>query len=344
MGGDIWNADALPKDTLRSMSVPVCNGKLVLSVRGGVDGGHLLERRRWFPDGHLATQRLHIDGRAATLSAFIDWETSFPFPEQHYAPLRDVVPCSSGRLIVRGGQSGGSIRSDFQLIRALSDFSIQAKLSDCVFHAFILDGTERNVVLHDTLIAGLGPDSALWSQYYSNHELYRSDPVFAQAQRHNYQPVCASGLRDGRYGGVGDACNYPAFQSSAFFPARHEAALGILHVGSARSAGEGEAMFLDARARSSWTAFAHDILRDYFLNRRSEAIAKLAFTSLEHQIIALLVGDVKAAEIEERLCISSKALRIIRKSINQKMGLHDIRASINKIRSLGLVPMPYFHK
>lgn len=103
-------------------------------------------------------------------------------------------------------------------------------------------------------------------------------------------------------------------------------------------------MFLDACARSSWTAFAHDILRDYFLNRRSEVIAKLAFTSLEHQIISLLVGDAKAAEIEERLCISSKALRSIRQSINQKMGLHDIRASVNKIRSLGLVSAAYYRK
>ncbi|MBR8186524.1 LuxR family transcriptional regulator [Burkholderia ambifaria] len=342
MGG-IWNGDSLPNDTLRNVAVPVSDGRLVLSVRGSADTGYLLERRRWYVDGHLGIQRLPLENPSA-LTAFAEWETAFLFPEQHYGPLREAVPRAPHRS--RGGTSllHATNRADAELVRMLSDAAERAELADCVFHAFLLDGTERNVVLHDTLIAGVGPDSALWSQHYSNKALYRSDPVFLQTRHHNYQPVTASDLLHAPGSPLEEVHSYPAFQSSVFFPARHEAALGILHVGRSLPAPAGEAAFLDARSRSDWTALAHDILRYYLANRRAEAVNQLALTQLEHQVLALLVAGIKANEIEARLSISHAALRDARQSINQKMGTHDIRVSVNEARNYGLVVPSYFSR
>lgn len=342
MGG-IWNGDTLPNDTLRNVAVPVSDGRLVLSVRGSADSGYLLERRRWHIDGHLAIQRMSLENPSA-LTAFAEWETAFLFPEQHYGPLRELVPRGSHRPKAGKSLMHRTDLPDEELVRMLSNAAEQAGLADCVFHAFLLDGTERNVVLHDTLIAGIGPDSALWSQHYSNKALYRSDPVFLQARHHNYQPVGASDLLHGPGRPLADVRSYPAFQSSVFFPARHEAALGILHVGRALPAPAGETAFLDARSRSDWTALAHDILRYYLANRRAEAVSQLALTELEHQVLALLVAGVKADEIQTRLAISHSTLRDARQSINQKMGTHDIRVSVNEARSYGLVVPSYFSR
>ncbi|MCV9914964.1 LuxR C-terminal-related transcriptional regulator [Burkholderia pseudomallei] len=342
MGG-IWNGETLPSDTLRNVAVPVADGRLVLSVRGSSDKGYLLERRRWHIDGHLGIQRISLDNPSA-LTAFAEWETAFLFPDQHYGPLREAVPRALHRPKAGKSLVHAIDLADAELVRMLSNAAAQAELADCVFHAFLLDGTERNVVLHDTLIAGIGPDSALWSQHYSNKALYRIDPVFLQARHHNYQPVAASDLSRGSVSPLADVRSYPAFQSSVFFPARHEAALGILHVGRALPAPAGESVFLDTRSRSDWTALAHDVLRYYLANRRAEAVSQLALTQLEHQVLALLVAGVKADEIQTRLAISHSTLRDARQSINQKMGTHDIRVSVNEARSYGLVVPSYFSR
>ncbi|HGO6126515.1 LuxR family transcriptional regulator [Burkholderia cepacia] len=340
MGG-IWNGDGLPHDTLRNVVVPMSDGKLVLSVRGDADSGYLLERRRWDTDGHLGVQRLLIES-SNTVTAFTECESAFLFPEQHYRPLREAFPRARSRSQFSINLAGGTQRSDVELVRALFAAAVQSGVADCVFHAFLLDGTEHNVILHDTLIAGVGPDSALWAQHYSNKSLFRSDPVFLQARHHNYQAVRSTDLFGTPGGPLDEVRTYPAFQNSIFFPVRHEAALGILHVGLAQSSVDNE--ILDARARADWAATALDVLRHYLENRRAEAVRHFAFTSLEYQVLAFLVEGLKADEIERRLSISHAALRDLRQSINRKMGTHDIRVSVNEAKSYGLVVPSYFYK
>ncbi len=102
------------------------------------------------------------------------------FSGRHHS--RPSLSCSKGE----SGEPDDCTRSDVELVRVLSDDGRQGVLSDCIFHASLLDGTGRNVMLHDTLIGGLGPDSALWSQ---NRSAPRISTVFDTADWAMYLPI-----------------------------------------------------------------------------------------------------------------------------------------------------------
>ncbi|WP_157645033.1 helix-turn-helix transcriptional regulator [Burkholderia ubonensis] len=327
----------LPPDTLRALPVPLPSGQVVLSVRGTARSGYVVERRRIFRGAHQSIQRVLIDGRMDEIGSFTASEPVIPAPRQRYAHVLDAVRGGS----VSGGASPPPIGSSVDVIDLLNRVRVECSLigvHQCLYHAFMLDGESEKIVLHDTLIVGSA--AAELSQIYTNNVWCRSDPAIQQARRHNYQPVCASQYCDlppehwhHRISEI------PGFQSSVAFLARHENVIGILHVGSPLPADVAEpALLMHRHLLSTLTA---DVLVKYTDLYRAESASKIPFNAVERKIAGLLARGLKAAEIEQRLQISHSAFRDACRSINSKMGLHDIRLSIKSAKARGLIGSSY---
>ncbi|WP_126284799.1 helix-turn-helix transcriptional regulator [Burkholderia stagnalis] len=332
-----WDTSALPSDTLRALPVPLPSGQVVLSVRGSARTGYIVERRRMFRDAHQSIQRVGIDIHVDDISSFTANEPVVPAPRQRYTHVLDAV---RGAPVKRDALPP-QVVSSIDVIDLLNRVRVECSeigVHQCLYHTFMLDGESEKIVLHDTLI--VGADAAAWSQLYANNVWFRNDPAVLQARRHNYQPVCASQHRNlPPEHWFHRICEIPAFRGSVAFLARHENAIGILHAGSPLAADLAEpALLMHRHVLSSLTA---DVLVKYTELSRAESASKVPFDAVERKIAGLLARGQKATEIEQSLQISHSAFRDACRSINSKMGLHDIRLSIKSAKARGLIGSSY---
>ncbi|KWD04371.1 hypothetical protein WM34_03410 [Burkholderia ubonensis] len=334
----VWDTVDLPLDTLRVLPIPLPNGQVLLSVRGTARAGYVLERRRMFRGAHQSIQRLFIDSQTDAIGSFTANEPVIPAPRQRYAHVLDAMRGTSVHADRENLPPIDSSTDAIQLLSRVRMECAQIGVRESLYHVLILDGDNDKVVVHDTLI--IGSAAAAWSQLYANNAWFRTDPVVQQARRHNYQPVLASQNSslppEHWFHRIGEI---PGFESSVAFLARHENAIGVLHVASALPANLAEPALLVHR--QLLTSLTTDILVKYTSLHRAETASKVPFDPVEQKIAGLLAKGLKATEIEQRLQISHSAFRSACRSINGKMGLHDIRLSIKSAKARGLIGSSY---
>ncbi|WP_124920252.1 LuxR family transcriptional regulator [Burkholderia stagnalis] len=332
-----WDTIDLPSDTLRALPIPLPSGQVVLSVRGTARAGYIVERRRVFRGAHQSIQRVGVDIHGDDIGSFSANEPVIPAPRQRYAHILDAVRGAPVKRDALPPQVVASVDVIDLLNRVRAECS-EVGVQQCLYHTFMLDGESQEIVLHDTLI--VGADAAAWSQLYANNAWFRSDPAVLQARRHNYQPVRASQHRNLQpehwFHRIFDI---PAFRGSVAFLARHENAIGIMHVGSPLDADLAESALL--MHRQFLSAVTSDVLVKYTELSRAESASKVPFDVVERKIAGLLARGLKATEIEHSLQISHSAFRDACRSINSKMGLHDIRLSIKSAKARGLIGSSY---
>ncbi|WDD90743.1 autoinducer binding domain-containing protein (plasmid) [Burkholderia sp. FERM BP-3421] len=325
--------DDLPSDTVRSLPVPLSRGRVVISLRGRDRAGFLLERRRTFANGTVAIQRMAA-APTDDVEAFISNETQIPAPRQRYAYLLDALTGAAAPPRADGVPAILDCQNEIDLLHRLRIECARSHARQSLFHVFLIDNDDANIRLHDVLITGSA--SAGWSQRYSNNGWFQTDPVFQQARRHNYQPVGASQLRGlAREHWFHQLGIIPDLGSSVFFLTRHENAVAVLHVATAAPDCAEEAMLL--QFRHAFNALAADTLVRYLALRRAESSSKARFEAIEEQLLSLLAHGFKTPEIEQRLNITHSTFRDVCRSINHKLGTHDIRLSVKAARNLGLV-------